>query len=154
MYKGRYLHGVALSAMLVLTGCVTPAADTRKGTSVKNIEGLSAQELETGACGLFFWDENIERKFVFFQKQGDNVAQFYWQNAQVELTGSENSDQIVEGLSFVRRYQNASGEKIELRGSAVMPIDGGQRFADALIKITRQNGWEEFLPVSGVYICR
>lgn len=145
-----------LVAVISLAGCATAPAEKPKTTPLAVIDkdALPAQELSKGSCGLFFWSMTSPKHFVFFQKEGADKAQLFFDgraqkiSAQQVTTGLEDNSGIK--LSYIGPYT----EEITVKGVYGEQLEGGRRISEAAILIGKDDGWQEIVPVSGLYACR
>ena len=120
----------------------------------KSVNGLSAQELGAGECGLFFWSKSTPRTFVFFQKQGESHAKYYHQGAETNITAGANIPGFTESSQIDIVYAAPGGVSINVKGRFSQIIEDGVRVPSGSISVEKPDGWQEITPVSGVYVCR
>ena len=51
-------------------------------------------------------------------------------------------------------YKGLSGTDVKVKGVYSEPLEGGRRISDAAIILSKPDGWQEIMPVSGLYVCR
>jgi len=136
---------------IMLSSCVTTTnIKPTKPNVISN--GLTPQTLAEGECGLFLWTTSQRREFVFFQKSRQNYALFFSDNEQNVLQAKDLAPDwnIIESVDAM--YLLGS-DSIRVKGSFSQELEGGRRIKQASIVITKQNGWQEIIPVLGVYGC-
>ncbi len=120
----------------------------------KPANGLSAQELAAGECGLFFWSKSTPRTFVFFQKQGESFAKYYHQGIETSIVADANIPGFTESSQIDIVYAGQDGVSINVKGKFSQIIEDGVRVPSGSISVEKPDGWQEIIPVSGVYVCR
>ncbi|MBL4853972.1 MAG: hypothetical protein JKY25_06995 [Robiginitomaculum sp.] len=145
-----------LLPLLFIVGCasVTPPAQEEKLPVPAQIEGLSAQELETGECGVFFWRDSVPRTFVFFQKQGQSQARLFDQGAETIIETEQSTSNLELDARFEFSYNGGNYEAVFVKAVFGDALEGGRRLSGGTITTKKPDGWQEILPVSGVYVCR
>jgi len=142
--------------LLFIAGCasIPTAVLEEKPPITRQIEGLSAQKLETGECGVFFWRDSAPRTFVFFQKQGQSQAKLFDQNVEITIKTEQNTSNLDLDERFEFSYKGDNYEAIFVKAVFGDALEGGRRMPKGTIITTKPDGWQEILPVSGVYVCR
>lgn len=142
-------------AVFSLAACetITPAPKPEP-VAQKPVNGLSAQELVAGECGLFFWSKSTPRTFVFFQKQGEVSAKYYGQGSEIILTAPAGIPSFTEASQIDIAYTSPAGDSINVKGNFSQIIEDGVRVPSGSISVEKPDGWQEIIPVSGVYVCR
>jgi len=151
---------LAFLPLLSIWACTS--VGTNVGTSspaenlpgISQIAGLSAQELDAGGCGVFFWKATTPRTFVFFQKQGQARASLYDQDTEIVIETSQDTSNLDIKIRLDLRYKGGGYESITVKGNFGDELEGGRRISGATITINKLDGWQEILPVNGVYVCR
>ena len=143
------LTAFSLAACESIAPAPKPEPDTPKP-----VNGLSAQELGTGECGLFFWSKSTPRTFVFFQKQGETSAKYYGQGREIFLTTKTGIPLFTEASQIDIAYTSPEVDNINVKGSFSQIIEDGVRVPNGSISVIKPDGWQEITPVSGVYVCR
>jgi hypothetical protein len=142
---------------LSVTGCSTTDADksvAKKDQISAKILGLPAQDLAEGECGAFLWAETKPRQFVYFQKQDAAQAQFYSDGQTQTITTQNVTSYLGDAGQLDLDYIGSSAEKIKIKGVYDEEIEGGHRISPASIQVQSTDGWQQIIPVSGVFICR
>ena len=87
---------LACCTALSLAGCVSIDEKPTKKVAVQviDVHGLPAQELAAGSCGIFFWSQTSPKHFVFFQEEGAQSAQLFYNDSAQSLA----SQQVTTGL--------------------------------------------------------
>ena len=116
--------------------------------------GLPAQTLASGECGLFLWTKANPRDFIFFHKIKQKNALLYINEQQHILLALSDISKWTDVLDIDWSYEYGNHETARIKGVFSDDIEGGQRVDQATITITMQEGWQEIIPVSGVYACR
>jgi len=148
---GITVFGIALSSCSTLTS--DKSSDAKSEIENKTL-GLSSQQLLEGECGAFLWAETKPRQFVYFQKQDAPTAQFYSDGETQTISTSDVTSYLGDAPAIDLNYANASGDKIRIKGSFEGEIEGGSRIKPATIQVQPIDGWQQIIPVSGVYMCR
>ena len=156
MIKNVLFVGLTFS-VIGLSGCAsvsktTPPPIMIEKTSVNN--GLPAQELLEGECGIFLWDNAVPRAFVFFQKQGEAFAKYYDQGTAHSLETEQNTLDMANTGAIDFTYSSADYDTVILKGVLEDLLDSGQRISGSTITTKKPGAWEEIHPVSGAYVCR
>ncbi len=149
----RFLY---LLSIMFIFGCasVTPHGAEKNLSVNAQIDGLSAQELDTGACGVFIWRDTSPRSFVFFQKQGRSQAKFFDQGTEIIIETEQDTSNLELKTKLELSYQGGGYESIDLKAAFGTMIEGGRRISGGTISTKKLDGWQEILPVNGVYVCR
>ena len=142
-------------AAFSLAACetLTPAPKPEPA-ALKPVNGLSAQKLTAGECGLFFWSKSTPRSFVFFQKQGESFAKYYHQGVETSIVAGANIPVFTESSQIDIVYAAPNDVNINVKGSFSQIIEDGVRVPSGSISVKKPDGWQEIIPVSGVYVCR
>jgi len=138
-------------------GCATTSpkdAPKVRAAATTDANALPAQELANGACGIFFWSMTSPKHFVFFQKEGANTAEFFFDARAQKLRAEQVTSGLEDSYGVNLSYTGPSTEKITVKGVYSEVLDGGRRISDAAIIIGKDDGWQEIMPVSGLYACR
>lgn len=117
-------------------------------------DGLAAQELEIGECGMFFWTDTHPRTFILFQKQGSAEAKYYAGTTEINLTTNQNTNNMDDIAVFDISYNHPDYTVFNIKGSFSDILEGGRRITNARIKTKKAETWEEIQPVTGIYGCR
>lgn len=118
------------------------------------VNGLAAQELASGECGVFLWTQSLPRTFIFFQKQGNSRAKYYATESEITVSTSQNTNNMGDGTSLDIAYSHADYKTFHVKGEFTDVLEGGLRISNARIKSQKPDQWEEIQPVSGVFVCR
>lgn len=148
---------LSLCLALTLSACANmPSLKSEKApASIPVVQaGLTSQELAIGECGVFFWTLSSPPVFTFFHKEGADDAKFYYAETETILTPIEQMTTFSDGSVFEGRYQTPTGKTLRIRGQFSDMLEGGQRITEASIHKSNAEGWQEIIPVSGVYVCR
>lgn len=146
---------LALSA-LSLSACASIDANNtaKKQQTISPADGLAAQELQTGECGVFFWTDTLPRTFVFFQKQGSAEAKYYAGETEITLSTDQNTNNMDDAPGLDIAYSHDEYAVFQVKGDFADMLEGGRRITNARIKAQKPSAWEEIQPVTGVYVCR
>ncbi len=146
---------IILFVTVLLSACETIKLPSKTDPMpLQKSDALSAQELGSGECGVFFWTKSKPRKFVFFQKQGAANALYYSGGNEQALRVETGDSSFSLALEIDIHYRAPVGDKITVKGVFEQAVEDGARIPSGLINITKQDGWQEIIPVSGVYVCR
>ncbi len=151
---------LAFLPLLGIWACSSVGTHAGTGLPAENfpetsrIAGLSAQILDPGTCGVFFWRDTTPRTFVFFQKQGQVQARFYDQGAEIAIETVQDTSNLDIKTELDFTYQGGGYASIAVKGSFGDMLEGGRRIFGATITLDKPDGWQEILPVNGVYVCR
>lgn len=155
------MRGFMLSIVLVIVLGVTACSSLpirNEGNAEAKLAthsvGLTAQKLEVGECGLFFWSLSTPAIFTFFHKESDPQARFFQNATEFILTANVNTPAFNDGSELSLTYSFPTGEAVHLKGRFADMLEGGQRITNASIQTATREGWQEITPVSGVYVCR
>jgi hypothetical protein len=146
-----------LAGLLVLTGCMGARSvdDTPARVVAQPVDELPAQTLAPGDCGLFLWTLAEPRRFVFFERAGDQNALFHV-DGQTRTLSVGATEGALLGAFATRRALSASdgtmSASLELTPGEA--LDGGQGISAARMTLTRPDGWRVVLPLAGVYACQ
>lgn len=155
----RSASAAGLLLAFTLGGCAafggSKPAPEPAATAAPAPDQLPAQTLLPGQCGVFLWTLAEPRRFVFFERAGDNAALFHVDGANVEL-GLTGVDGALMGAFAVKRSlrtpDGALSAQLDLTpGDA---LEGGQGISQARMTLTRPDGWRVVLPLAGVYACQ
>lgn len=129
-----------------------PAAT--QATSAIPTEGLPAQKLAPGECGLFLWGMAAPRKFVFFLKAntGDGLVLIDDKSQALRMVSARGE---VFGQFLTEMGFSAAGEntRVSVTLNPGETLEGGQRVKSGNLLFTGTDGWETVLPVTGVRAC-
>lgn len=125
-----------------------------QATSAVPTDGLPAQKLAPGECGLFLWGMAAPRKFVFFLKAntGDGLVLIDDKSHALRMVSARGEvfGQFLTEMGF-------SGSGTDTRVSVTLipgeTLEGGQRVKSGNLLFTGADGWETVLPVTGVRAC-
>ncbi len=131
-----------------------PSTNQAETPANEKVTELAAQTLAPGACGLFLWTQDDPRRFVFFQEAGSPVAKLAIGDAPIEVKQTAQSGDIFGQFMTKLTFADASGRTVRLSLQPGEELDGGQRVPAAQIATTNADGWEVFIPVSGVTACQ
>lgn len=158
--KNRF--GIAVLSLLITAACSSapkaedPAALTRLAAPSAEVpvEGLPAQKLAPGECGLFLWGMSAPRRFVFFTEASSGQALILHDNAPQKLTVTEAGGEVF-GQFFTETGYTAPGADwtVTLSLTPGELLEGGQRVRSARLVTRGADGWETVLPVTGVRAC-
>lgn len=115
---------------------------------------LTAQSLAVGECGVFFWTLEQPPVFTFFQKEGADHAKYFHNGTEMLLTPNVKLQSFQNGAVLNIAYTTPQGQTLQIKGRFADILEGGQRISNASIRSQTADGWQEILPVSGVYVCR
>ena len=67
------LYSIFAASVIVINGCANIVKNKKPDDAVSTAtsKGLPAQELASGECGVFLWDNAVPRSFIFFQKPSE-----------------------------------------------------------------------------------
>ncbi|MCF6275405.1 MAG: hypothetical protein L3J05_06550 [Robiginitomaculum sp.] len=153
----RGLSALVLAlSVLSLNACASIDANNtaKKQQTITPADGLAAQELQAGECGVFFWTDNFPRTFVFFQKQGSAEAKYYAGEAEITLSTNQNTNNMDDAPGLDIAYSHDEYIAFHVKGDFADRLEGGRRITNARIKAQKPGAWEAIQPVSGVYVCR
>ena len=136
---------------LLFSNCATNKFEKPAKPNISQ-NSLIPQTLAKDECGIFLWTVNLPRSFVFFQRSGDDYALPYAQNKQRHLQVSYMFPDWHIANDVNMSYQSGN-DKVQVLGTFSQKLDSGRRIEQATIVITQQNGWQEIIPVLGVYGC-
>lgn len=149
---------------LLLGACATPEAAPKPPPTSANAlavagmedarEGLPAQELKIGECGLFLWTRREDPQFVFFSRSGEETAEYWFQGAQVSLNRTALGGDIFGQQLTEQDFADASGKSYQLRMTPGDMLVSGQRVPEASMTITDSEGWKTLIPLAGVTACQ
>ncbi len=139
----------------LLLGCasIDTTTTTEEPLATEQISGLSAQELDTGECGVFFWRNGAPRTFVFFQKQGQFSAKLFDQDIENIVKTEQDTSNLEVKLRYDFTYKGGNNETILVKAVFGDSLEGGRRILGTITTV-KPDGWQEILPVIGVYVCR
>ena len=156
----RILSATALC--LWCAACASSGGEAKSAQSETQTEmtaptgnGLEAQSLAPGECGLFLWTLAEPRTFVFFSKAGT-------ESALISLGGkaARMSQSSADGEIFGQFMTDMQYEPLEDEGTLnvfIEPgtlLEQGQRTETARLTFTDPEGWETIVPVAGVRACQ
>jgi len=137
-------------------GCAT--STTQKAKTAPSVEidtnGLPAQNLSNGSCGLFFWSMTTPKHFVFFQKEGADKAKLFFDGRTQDLSARQVTTGLEDNSGINLSYIGPFTEEITVKGIYGETLEGGRRISEAAILIGKDDGWQEIVPVSGLFACR
>lgn len=140
-------------ATLALVSCTNlPNSIPKPAEPVSN--GLAAQELAVGECGIFLWTLSKPPIFTYFHKSGSGQAKVFLAGAEMILQVPEEKQVITDFGKFVYENETGAAQHIRVKGQYGEAIDGGRRIPSGSIQFINQDGWREITPVSGIYVCR
>lgn len=151
-----------LSLGLLCAACATSTSDTARVASaaaaqvVQQVpeEGLPAQRLNAGECGLFLWSMTTPRKFVFFTKASAGEAQVWHEGKTLPLQTVDSHGDIFGQFMTSHDYITRDGAlEVGLNFTPGERLEQGQRIASGRLVIRAGDGWETVQPVSGVSAC-
>jgi len=151
------LLAVSLSVLIMgVTGCETLNTEKipTQPVNAATTNGLSAQELAAGECGIFLWSSGTPHTFVFFHKQGEQNAKYYTQGSENTIKTNQNTMTMDERALVTYTYSGAGFETVTLKGTLLEELQDGRRVSNATLRTKKLGAWEEIHPVSGVYVCR
>jgi hypothetical protein len=141
----------------VATGAADTAGAATAGESFPEgfeIGQLPAQKLEPGECGLFLFMARPTPRFVFFANAAKGSALMNLDGDFVTLARTETSgevfDQQYSQQSFVAPAQGLAASLSVLRGRETR---GGSQIDGGSLRLSRDNGWNMVVPVSGATAC-
>lgn len=141
----------------VVTGAAESADGTQAGESFPegfDIGQLPGQKLEPGECGLFLFMARPTPRFVFFANAAKGSALMNLDGEFVTLARTETSgevfDQQYSQQAFVAPAQGLSARLSVLRGRQTR---GGSQIDGGSLRLSRDNGWNMVVPVSGATAC-
>lgn len=139
-------------ATLALTSCANlPLPSENQPADIKT--GLTAQELATGECGVFLWTLSNPPSFTFFQKIGSEHAKLFMDTQELTLQPLPSSEPMNDYGNIDGKYTTATEQQVAVKGQYGAEMDGGRKIPTGSIQITKPDGWQEIIPVSGVYAC-
>ena len=140
-------------ATLALVSCANlPNPVTKPTETVSN--GLEAQELAVGECGIFLWTLATPPIFTYFHKSGSGQAKVFLDTKEMVLQVPEEKQVITDFGKFVYENETGVAQHIRVKGQYGEAMDGGRRIPSGSIQFINQDGWREITPVSGIYVCR
>ena len=147
-------HYIAMALLInALTACESTAVKAPI-SAAKNVHALPAQTLSSGECGLFFWTKTTPQNFVFFHKQNQTHAKYF-------VHGDETSLRLTRGALIPNmsadldiQYTAPQGKTFHLKGTYSQSIEGGVRVQNGSITAQDNEGWQEIVPVSGIFACQ
>lgn len=122
--------------------------------SSPNKQALSAQYLEEGECGLFFWTKSSPRNFVFFHQRGQPTAKYFTHGEETNLQVTHGRFAPSESSALTMVYNTAHDKAVNVQGQFSQTVEGGIRIPNGSITMQNNDGWEEIVPVSGIYVCQ
>jgi len=149
---------MTLMAFLSIAACTSKPLDKASlqdlGPEAKT-EGLPAQTLAQGKCGLFLWEEKQGRPLVFFQRAGSDIAQVYAGGHSFEAVRTSAEVEIIDGL--FQRQKFTSGEKklhLRLQTTSSRNVVEGIRIPKGVMSITGSSGDQSIISLSGLFGCK
>lgn len=156
--------GLIAVALLAISACSgrldgSETASTKSATAVNAIsempkDGLPAQELLPGECGLFLWTRSEDLKFIFFSKGGSDEALFWLDGESQALTRTGLGGEIFGQQLTEQTFRLPDGRIMELDMTPGEKLVGGQRVPMAKIRIIDADGWATMIPAAGVTGCQ
>lgn len=145
---------VIFALLLGCAGCQSIGEKLPQKSEQAQTAGLSAKPLAVGECGLFFWDTDRKRKFVFFHREGQSNAALWYEEKELFLSSAEYLTGIADLPNIAHDYRSETGLNVSMKGRLGENVDGGIRIQDALLQVTKPDGWAQVMPVSGIYVCQ
>ncbi|MFN3312246.1 MAG: hypothetical protein ACK46Q_02100 [Hyphomonas sp.] len=151
-----------LGFSLFCAACASSSSDTARAASaaaaqaVQEVptEGLPAQRLNAGECGLFLWSMTAPRKFVFFTKASASEAQVWHEGKALPLQMVDSHGDIFGQFMTGHDYITRDGAlEVGLNFTPGERLEQGQRISSGRLVIRAGDGWETVQPVSGVSAC-
>lgn len=153
---------IALLSLLIASACAAsprsdePAAIANLAAAPPEVpaEGLPAQKLAPGECGLFLWGMSAPRRFVFFTEASSGEALILHDGAPQRLVVAEAGGEVF-GQFFTESGYTAPGANwtVILTLAPGELLEGGQRVRSGRLVTRGADGWETVLPVTGVRAC-
>ncbi|MFN4023655.1 MAG: hypothetical protein ACK4MQ_02385 [Hyphomonas sp.] len=153
---------ITISSLLLAAACATapdasePAAVARVAAGPPEVpaEGLPAQKLAPGECGLFLWGMSAPRRFVFFTEASSGEALILHDGSPRRLVVAEAGGEVF-GQFFTESGYSAPGADwtVTLTLTPGELLEGGQRVRTGRLVTRGADGWETVLPVTGVRAC-
>lgn len=119
-----------------------------------NTKNLPPQHLESGECGLFFWTKTSPRNFVFFHKNGQQQAKYFSKGSKASLVLSRGTLDPSKSSTLDIEYKNSQSKSVYVKGTYTEDIESGVRIPNGRIITQNDEGWQEIIPVSGIFVCQ
>jgi hypothetical protein len=156
----RLLFMLASAGLVSACAGTPPAPPSASGTlrpaalSSVPAEGLPAQNLAPGECGLFLWEKSAPRRFVFFTRASSADALVLLDGEARNLLATEAAGNVFGQFLTETRYSDRSrGISVSLKIQPGEVLEGGQRVDDGFLLSKNAEGWETILPITGVRAC-
>lgn len=153
---------IILSAVMIAAGCSTApdAADPAQLARLANpapdmpTDGLPAQRLAPGECGLFLWGMSAPRRFVFFTEASSGEALVLHDGAPLQLKVTDAGGEVFGQFFTETGYMSPTGDlSVALALTPGELLEGGQRVRSGRLVTRSNDNWETVLPVTGVRAC-
>lgn len=140
-----------LLVLMVFTGC---ASIPDPVLAPQKTNGLSAQTLPPGTCGLFVWTAAGARQFILFSRADTGVAEVFLDNQESSFRIIAQNGQAANGQYPEQKLQNSKGRVLTLALSNPQEISGGTRFQRGSLTGHAEDGWQRVIPVIGLSACQ
>lgn len=154
---------IRLAAVLCVglfsAACASSSSETARVAAVEAVqnvpeEGLPAQRLSAGECGLFLWSMTAPREFVFFTKAGATEAQVWHDEQSLPLLIVDSHGDVFGQFLTGSDYISQDGAiEVGLSFTPGEMLEQGQRIAGGRLVIRQPDDWETVQPVTGVSAC-
>ncbi|PHR61348.1 MAG: hypothetical protein COA43_03080 [Robiginitomaculum sp.] len=139
--------------LVFLVSCATVPPTKSSKPQIEH-DGLAAQELSVGECGIFLWTLSTPPVFSFFQKQESSEAKLFLEDSQTILTTLANTQNLKDLANIDISYLTPAGKTVKLKAQFGEELTGGRRIHSGALHVQDTHGWQKIIPVSGVYVCR
>lgn len=145
-------------SVLALSACATapvPEPSMAPQTGEARLDGLPAQTLGIGQCGLFFWTSAPPHQLVLFENETAGEVKIFHEGQIIALGAAPQPAGMIAGDRVERIYPAPSADLIfTLEGVVGEATASGTRIDRALLKVRQPSGEEIVRPVRGVRACR
>lgn len=160
--KPSLLFGSALFALMACatSGVPVPEAPATSAAALASTgvraskQGLDAQSLNVGECGVFLWTRRQQPNFVFFSKAASGEAQYWHEGKTLNLKQTGLGGDIFGQQMTEQNFTSEDGTRVELRLTPGEELIGGQRIPEASITLIKPDDWKELTPLAGVSVCQ
>ena len=153
-----YLAGIGLTACSSTSdrGAGSAPAPAVTENLIQSIppQGLPAQRLGAGECGMFLWGQTPPRRFIFFSKANTGAGLVLINEETVELRSTGAGGSIFGEFNTSTQFATADGDwSVDVTIEPGELLEDGQRIETGRIVLVDREGWQTILPVVGIRAC-
>lgn len=155
------LRSACLAFAMLTASCVS-SGDARAQSSGDRVdagefqlEGLPAQVLEAGRCGLFLWSKSARPVFILYAAEGPALATVRVNGKERSLKRTSVSGERVYGHFEKQAFAgNGVAFEVDLTFDANQPIQDGAVIKTGMLRTRSKRGVETMVPVGGMVGCQ